>query len=99
MYGLLLDAIQKFLRDKYGETYWTNIRRRAKLTNHWFVTHEVSAHTLRLPGAYLVVCVAAGVRKLQDVIRGDTTHVPSREYEEKIKPALPTAYFYTCTYS
>ena len=41
MYGLLLDAIQKFLREKYGEAYWTNIRRRAKLQNHWFVTHEV----------------------------------------------------------
>ena len=42
MYGLLLDAIQKFLREKYGESYWVNIRRRAKLSNHWFVTHEVS---------------------------------------------------------
>ena len=41
MYGLLLDAIQKFLREKYGESYWVNIRRRANLTNHWFVTHEV----------------------------------------------------------
>jgi len=41
MYGLLLDSIQKFLREKYGERYWANIRRRAKLKNHWFVTHEV----------------------------------------------------------
>ena len=41
MYGLLLDAIQKFLREKYGESYWVNIRRRANLTNHWFVSHEV----------------------------------------------------------
>lgn len=41
MYGLLLDSIQKFLRDKYGEQYWVVIRRRAKLDNHWFVTHEV----------------------------------------------------------
>jgi guanylate cyclase len=41
MYGLLLDSIQKFLREKYGEHYWVVIRRRAKLTNHWFVTHEV----------------------------------------------------------
>ncbi len=41
MYGLLLDSVQKFLREKYGEHYWVVIRRRAKLDNHWFVTHEV----------------------------------------------------------
>lgn len=41
MYGLLLDSIQKFLREKYGEHYWVIIRRRAMLDNHWFVTHEV----------------------------------------------------------
>ena len=43
MYGLLLDTIQKFIREKYGENYWVSIRRRAKLSNHWFVTHEVRA--------------------------------------------------------
>ena len=41
MYGLLLDSIQKFLCEKYGEQYWDRIRRRANLQNHWFVTHEV----------------------------------------------------------
>ena len=41
MYGLLLDSIQKFLRESYGERYWANIRRRAKLKNHWFVTHDI----------------------------------------------------------
>lgn len=41
MYGLLLDSIQKFIREKYGEHYWIAIRRRANLSNHWFVTHEV----------------------------------------------------------
>lgn len=41
MYGLLLDSIQKFLCERYGEQYWERIRRRAKLQNHWFVTHEV----------------------------------------------------------
>ena len=41
MYGLLLDSIQKFIREKYGEHYWVAVRRRAKLSNHWFVTHEV----------------------------------------------------------
>lgn len=41
MYGLLLDSIQKFIQEKYGERYWVKIRRRAKVSNHWFVTHEV----------------------------------------------------------
>ena len=41
MYGLLLDSIQKFIREKYGEHYWVAVRRKAKLSNHWFVTHEV----------------------------------------------------------
>lgn len=41
MYGLLLDSIQKFLCDKYGEKYWENIRRKANLKNQWFITHEV----------------------------------------------------------
>ena len=46
MYGLLLDSIQKFLREKYGEHYWIVIRRRAKLKNHWFMTHEVYSDTV-----------------------------------------------------
>ncbi len=46
MYGLLLDSIQKFLLEKYGERYWASIRRRAKLKNHWFVTHEVYSDSL-----------------------------------------------------
>lgn len=46
MYGLLLDTIQKFIREKYGENSWANIRRRAKLSNHWFVTHEVYPESL-----------------------------------------------------
>ena len=41
MYGLLLDSIQKFLCERYGERYWDKIRRRANLKNQWFVTHEV----------------------------------------------------------
>ena len=41
MYGLLLDSIQKFLCEKYGEQRWEKIRRRANLKHIWFVTHEV----------------------------------------------------------
>ena len=62
MYGLLLDTIQKFIREKYGESYWVNIRRRANLSNHWFVTHEVGKparsgqrRSKRLPTSLLVI--------------------------------------------
>ena len=48
MYGLLLDGIQKFLREKYGERYWLSVRRRANLQNHWFVTHEVYPDSVML---------------------------------------------------
>ncbi len=56
MYGLLLDAIQKFIREKYGENYWINIRRRAKLSNHWFVTHEVRTVPLSSLSVSLASC-------------------------------------------
>lgn len=46
MYGLLLDCIQKFLCEKYGEQCWEKIRRRAKLKHIWFVTHEVYGETV-----------------------------------------------------
>lgn len=41
MYGLLLDSIQKFLTERYGERCWAAVRKKAGLTNYWFVTHEV----------------------------------------------------------
>ena len=41
MYGLLLDSIQKFLCEKYGQQRWEKIRRRANLKHMWFVTHEI----------------------------------------------------------
>lgn len=41
MYGLLLDSIQKFLCEKYGEQCWERIRRQAKIQHTWFVTHEM----------------------------------------------------------
>lgn len=46
MYGLLLDSIQKFICEQYGERYWSMVRRRAKLKNQWFVTHEVYSDSL-----------------------------------------------------
>ena len=41
MYGLLLDSIQKFITETYGDRVWAAVRQRAKLKNRWFVTHEV----------------------------------------------------------
>ena len=68
MYGLLFDSIQKFLRERYGEHYWANIRRRAKLKNHWFVTHEVYSDSLMkelveaaAEGVCMCVCVCVCV--------------------------------------
>ena len=46
MYGLLLDSIQKFICEQYGERYWAMVRRRANLKNQWFVTHEVYSDSL-----------------------------------------------------
>lgn len=46
MYGLLLDSIQKFIMEHYGEKCWVCIRSRAKLMNHWFVTHEVYSESV-----------------------------------------------------
>ena len=57
MYGLLLDSIQKFLHETYGARYWANIRRRAKLKNQWFVTHEVYSDSVMND---LVEAAAAG---------------------------------------
>ena len=65
MYGLLLDSIQKFLREKYGERYWENIRRRAKLKNHWFVTHEVYSDSVMKD---LVEAAAAELGEDQDTV-------------------------------
>ncbi len=41
MYGLLLDSIQKFITENYGERCWETVRQKVGLKNRWFVTHEV----------------------------------------------------------
>ena len=60
MYGLLLDSIQKFLCEHYGERYWDRIRRRANLKNQWFVTHEVYSDDVLLQ---LVKAAAAELKE------------------------------------
>lgn len=40
MYGMLLESIQHFLREMYGEDTWTKIRTSAGVENHIFITHQ-----------------------------------------------------------
>lgn len=40
MYGMLLESVEHFLKEKYGEKTWNLIRLRAGVKNHVFVTHE-----------------------------------------------------------
>jgi len=65
MYGLLLDCIQKFLCERYGEKYWDRIRRRANLKNQWFVTHEVYSDDVMLQ---LVDAAAAELGEDQGIV-------------------------------
>lgn len=40
MYGMLLESVEHFLKENYGENNWNLIRLRAGVKNHVFVTHE-----------------------------------------------------------
>ncbi|XP_074617488.1 soluble guanylate cyclase 88E-like isoform X2 [Acropora palmata] len=40
MYGMLLESVEHFLKEKYGEKTWNLIRLRAGVKKHVFVTHE-----------------------------------------------------------
>jgi len=40
MYGMLLESVQYYLIDKYGEAKWNEIRERAGISDHVFVTHK-----------------------------------------------------------
>ena len=40
MYGMLLESVEHFLKEKYGEKNWNLIRLRAGVSYHVFVTHE-----------------------------------------------------------
>lgn len=40
MYGMLLESVEHFLKEKYGEKTWNLIRLRAGIKSHVFVTHE-----------------------------------------------------------
>ena len=40
MYGMLLESVQFYLTEKYGEAKWEEIRERAGISDHMFVTHK-----------------------------------------------------------
>jgi guanylate cyclase len=65
MYGLLLDSIQKFLCEKYGEQRWEKIRRRANLKHIWFVTHEVYGEEVLMD---LVKAASAELEEASDMV-------------------------------
>ena len=40
MYGMLLESVQYFLTEKFGEAKWNEIRERAGICDHMFITHK-----------------------------------------------------------
>ncbi|XP_013410650.1 soluble guanylate cyclase 88E isoform X3 [Lingula anatina] len=46
MYGLLLESIYEYLKQTYGENVAEEIRKRANIHQHSFVTHKVYSETL-----------------------------------------------------
>ena len=71
MYGMLLESVEHFLKEKYGENIWNLIRLRAGVTYHVFVTHE------RYPDHLMLDIATAAV----DVI-GKQTKMASEDFIE-----------------
>jgi hypothetical protein len=46
MYGLLIEALVEFIKRKYGNSVWENVRRKAKIENYMFSTHQQYSETL-----------------------------------------------------
>ena len=40
MYGMLLESVQYFITEKFGEAKWNEIRERAGICDHMFITHK-----------------------------------------------------------
>lgn len=40
MYGMLLESVQYYLTQKYGEKTWEKIREHAEINDHLFITHK-----------------------------------------------------------
>lgn len=48
MYGLLIESIIDFVKRRYGSTVWEKVRKRAKIDNYSFSTHQQYSETLFL---------------------------------------------------
>ena len=46
MYGLLIESIVEFIKRRYGNATWDTIRKKAKLDNSLFSTHQQYSETL-----------------------------------------------------
>jgi len=67
MYGMLLESVEHFLKEKYGEKTWNLIRSRAGVKNHVFVTHERYPDHLILD----IACAAAELTGKQTKMTSD----------------------------
>ena len=48
MYGLLIEAIIDFIKRRYGSAVWEKVRKKAKIENYSFSTHQQYSETLFL---------------------------------------------------
>ncbi|XP_022801702.1 soluble guanylate cyclase 88E-like isoform X2 [Stylophora pistillata] len=64
MYGMLLESVEHFLKEKYGEKNWHLIRLRTGIKNHVFVTHERYSDHLMLEIASAAVDVLGNETKM-----------------------------------
>lgn len=64
MYGMLLESVEHFLKEKYGEKIWHLIRQRTGIKNHVFVTHERYSDNLMLEIASAAVEVLGNETKM-----------------------------------
>ena len=46
MYGLLIESVMDFVKNKYGAAIWEKIRKKAKVDNYSFSTHQQYSETL-----------------------------------------------------
>ncbi len=46
MYGLLVESMVEVIKTKYGNTIWENVRKKAKINNQIFSTHQQYSETL-----------------------------------------------------
>ena len=45
MYGLLIESVAEFIKRRYGNATWEQVRKKAKIENHTFSTHQQYSET------------------------------------------------------